>query len=72
MLSSRNKNKIYALTSASVIIIVIGSFILAVNFLLGINKFVFSVDERIVKEKTTVFDSASYAQLKNKLDSLKK
>lgn len=67
MLSSRTKDKIYALLSFLSIILVIGSFAFTVNFLLEINKYIFSVNEKIVKEKTTVVDKAGFENIKEKL-----
>lgn len=67
MLSSRTKDKIYAFLSVLAIILIIGSFAAAANFLLQVNKYIFSVDEKIIKEKTTVLDKEGFAKIKEKL-----
>ncbi len=69
MISSRTKNKIYAVSSILVIILIIGSFAMVANFLLEINEYIFSVDEKIVKEKTTILDKANLDKIKAKIDS---
>lgn len=68
MLSGKIKNKIYAIISVSVIIFLIASFFLAVNFFIKINNLVFGVDERLIREKTTVPDIDGYDLMKNKIE----
>ncbi|MBU4350888.1 hypothetical protein KKH63_00950, partial [Patescibacteria group bacterium] len=67
MLNSRIKDKIYAFLSFLTIVLVIGSFAAAVNFLLETNEYIFSVNEKIVKEKTTLVDKAGFENIKEKL-----
>lgn len=67
MANSRTKDKVYAFLSFLTIILVIGSFAAVVNFLLETNKYIFSVNEKIVKEKTTVVDKAGFENIKEKL-----
>lgn len=67
MLSSRTKDEIYVFLSILVIVLIIGSFAAAANFLMQINKYIFSVDEKIIKEKTTVLDREGFARIKEKL-----
>lgn len=67
MLSSRTKDEIYAFLSILAIVLIIGSFAAAANFLLQINKYIFSVDEKIIREKTTVLDKEGFARIKEKL-----
>jgi len=67
MLNSRTKDKIYAALSFLAIVLAIGSFALVVNFLLQINKYIFSVNDQIVKEKTTVMDKPGFESIKEKL-----
>lgn len=67
MLNSRTKDKIYAFLSFLAIVLAIGSFVLVVNFLLQINKYIFNLDEKIVKEKTTVMDKAGFENIREKL-----
>lgn len=69
MISSRTENKIYAFLSILAIILIFGSFALVVDFLLKINKYIFSVNEQIVKEKTTILDKAGFNKLKEKLNA---
>lgn len=68
MLNSRTKDRIYAFLSFLTIVLVVGSFALAVNFLLETNKYIFSVNEKIVKEKTTVVDKTGFENIKEKLN----
>ncbi len=68
MLNSRTKDKIYAFLSFLAIVSAIGSFVFAVSFLLETNKYIFSVNEKIVKEKTTVVDKAGFEIIKEKLN----
>jgi hypothetical protein len=68
MLTSRTKDKIYAIVSFLTIILVIGSFAAVVNFLLETNEYIFSVNEKTVKEKTTVIDKDSFENIKARLD----
>jgi hypothetical protein len=67
MLNSKTKNKIYALISILAIISVIASFAATVKFLLEINNFIFSVDEKIVKDKTVLLDKERFFSIKDKL-----
>lgn len=67
MLDSRTKDKIYALLSFLAIVFVVGSFAVVVNFLIGTNKYIFSVNAAIVKEKTTVVDKAGFEKIIEKL-----
>ncbi len=67
MLNSRIKNKIYAFLSFLTIVLAIGSFAVMVNFLLRTNKYIFSVNEKVIKEKTTVIDKAGFEIVKEKL-----
>ena len=67
MLNSRTKDKIYALLSFLAIVLAIGSFVLTINFLLKINKYIFSVNQQTVKEKTTVVDKAGFETIKERL-----
>lgn len=68
MINSKIKNNIYAMISILIIIFVIGSFILSINFLIKINKISSEVNMNIIKENTTVFDSQRYDKIKNRLD----
>ncbi|MBU4338682.1 hypothetical protein KKB43_01120 [Patescibacteria group bacterium] len=68
MLNSRTKDKIYAFLSFLAIVLAIGSFAFVVNFLLQVNKYIFSVNEKIVKEKTTAVDKAGFENIKEKLN----
>lgn len=68
MLNSRIKDKIYAFLSFLTIILVIGSFVAVVNFLLETNKYIFNVNEKIVKEKTIVVDKMGFENIKEKLN----
>lgn len=68
MISGKIKNNIYATISILMLIFVIGSFILSINFLIKINKISSEVNMNIVKENTTVFDSQRYDKIKDKLD----
>ncbi|MBU3924867.1 hypothetical protein KJ854_02945 [Patescibacteria group bacterium] len=68
MLNSRTKDKIYAFLSFLAIVLAIGSFAFTVNFLLQVNKYIFSVNEKIVKEKTTAVDKAGFENIKEKLN----
>lgn len=67
MMNSRMKDKIYALLSFVSIISAIGSFAFAVNFLLQTNEYIFNVNEKTVKEKTTIADKAGFESIKAKL-----
>jgi len=69
MLSGSIKNKIYALTSIFILIFLIASFALAVNFLVKINGLVFGVDEGLIEEKTTVLNIDGYNKIKNKVEN---
>lgn len=64
MLSSRAKDKIYAFLSFLSIVLAIGSFVLTVDFLLQINKYIFKVNEQTIKEKTVVADKAGFEKIK--------
>lgn len=70
-MNSQNKNKIYAFVSISVIILTVASFAATVGFLLKINKLVFNVDEKIIKEQTTVLNKEGFERIKNKLNPQK-
>jgi len=69
MLSGKIKNQIYAIISASVIITIVASFILVMNFFMNINELISGVDEELIKEKTTVADMGSYNIIKDKIES---
>ncbi len=68
MLSSQTKDKIYVSVSITLIILVIVSLAMAVNFFIKINRTLFSVNEKLIKERTTTADIAGYNQLKEKLE----
>lgn len=67
MLNSRMKDKIYAFLSFFSIVLAIGSFAAVANFLLETNKYIFSVNEKIVKEKTTTVNKAGFESIKARL-----
>lgn len=68
MLNSRMKDKIYAFLSFLSIILAIGSFAAVIGFLLKTNEYIFSVNEKTVKEKTTVADKAGFENIKARLN----
>lgn len=71
MLSDRLKNKIYASVSILAIAFAAISFILVINFLVKINSLVFNIDNKNnTDERSAVFDSGSYAQIKNEVEKL--
>ena len=67
MPNSRLKNKIYAITSILCIVLAAGSFVYVVKFLFETNEYIFSVNEKTVKEKTIVADKAGFEKVKEKL-----
>lgn len=67
MLSSKIKNNIYALISILAIVSVVASFAATVKFLLEVNNFIFSVDEKIVREKTVLLDKEKFYGIRDKL-----
>jgi hypothetical protein len=69
MMDSRTKDKIYAFLSFLVIVLVVGSFAFVTEFLMEINKYIFSVNEDTVKERTTVVDKAGFEKIIGKLQS---
>lgn len=70
-MNSRTKDKIYALLSFLSIVLTIGSFVAVVGFLVKTNEYIFSVNEKTVKEKTTTVDKARYETIEVKLNSKK-
>ncbi|MBW6441232.1 hypothetical protein K0B03_04390 [Patescibacteria group bacterium] len=64
-MNSKLKNNIYALTSISILILIIGSFALSLNFLIKINQQSSEIDMNIIKEHTTVLDFERYNGLKD-------
>lgn len=71
MLSDRLKNKIYASVSILAIAFAVLSFILVINFLANINGLVFNIDNKnSINERSAVFDSGAYAQIKNEIEKL--
>lgn len=67
MLNSRTKDKIYAFLSFLTIVLTIGSFAAVMKFLLDTNEYIFSVNEKIVEEKTIIVDKAGFESIKEKL-----
>lgn len=67
MLNSRIKDKIYAFLSFLAIVLAIGSFAFTVNFLMKVNKYIFSVNEQTVKAETISADKMGFEKIKEKL-----
>ncbi len=68
MLSGKTKNKIYAAASIAVFISIMVSFMAVVNFLVKINNIAFSIDEKLIKEKTTALNMEGYERIKDKIE----
>ena len=71
MLNDKIKNKIYALASISVIVFIVVSFVLTVNFLLKINTLIFKADEKKINEQSTTLDKDAYNRIKSEIENLK-
>lgn len=68
MLSGKTKNKIYAVVSVMTLVSIIASFLAIVSFLVYVNNIIFSVDEKMIKEKTIVLNIEGYDQIKDKVE----
>lgn len=68
MLSGYIKSKIYIAISVFVILIIVISLVMAIDFFIKINVLVFNVDEKMIGEKTTALDLDAYNKIKSKFE----
>lgn len=68
MISSRIKNNIYALTSLSVILLTLVSFILITNFMVDMNDLVFNINDSASDVSSVPFNASGYENIKDVIE----